>query len=274
MKCSLVCTHIANCDYPIWRAWLEKYHSWFDEIIICWDLSFRFPIFSSFIQGSLSHLPNIKFLDPIERDLGTEDWRNKSTNEMLKVTTGDWVVSIEQDWLAKDWGRLLSKTEEAMKEAEIVGWLNPTNYPYVHPAYWFIKRSALEETSKDFSPHPEINGMDHFGLITKEIIDKGGRLLSLKDLGFETNIVSSEKTDCFHLGGVNQHFLNGINDPNYQFHRGEIFYVYNWWSMKAPIKQSPKFMEMMKKMDLKLRNIYLKVNPETDGWSKFFDFKI
>ena len=73
MSKTLLVTHIANVDYPLFRFWLEKYHSWFDEIIIYWDLSFRFPILSSFMQQSLSHIPNIKFLDPVERDLGTEE---------------------------------------------------------------------------------------------------------------------------------------------------------------------------------------------------------
>ena len=227
MKKSLLVTHIGNIDYPIFRQWLEKYYSWFDEIIIYWDLSFRFPILLSFMQQSLSHLPNIKFLDPVERELGVDDWRDKATKEMLNHATGDWIISIEQDWLAKDWDRLLEVSEQTMKECDLFGWYNYTNFPYIHPAYFFIKRELLEKTSKDFSPHQEINGSDHFAMITHDAIQQGGKLLKLQDIGFNAQIINATDTDCFHLGGINQSYLNGLNDPNHQFHRGIIFIVYN-----------------------------------------------
>ena len=265
MKKSLIVCHIANIDYPLWRAWLNKYYTWFDEIIIYWDLSFRFPILSAFMQESLSDIPNIKFLDPVERDLGAEDWRHKGTTEMLKHATGDWIISIEQDFVSRNWNKFFTNAESMMQTSDMFGFLNMTNSPYIHPACFFIKRDLLEKTSKDFSPHPETNGFDHFAMITQDAKALGAKVLPM-NLNFE--VVPA--ADAIHLGSINQHYLNGLNDPNYQFHRGEIFMVYNYYSMKAKVEQSPLFMDMMQKMDKKLRNIYLNIDPETSPWRDFF----
>lgn len=265
MKKSLLVTQISNCDYPLYRQWLEKYHLWFDEIIIYFDISFRFPIFSSFIQSSLSHLPDMEFIDPIEFDRETRDWRDTSTNEMLKHATGDWVISIEQDWFTKDWDRLLETSEKMMNQFDLFGWWNETNSPYIHPAFWFMKREALEKTSKDFSPHPEINGADHFSTITQEALKNGLKVGKIQDFGYETNVLTPEKTDAFHLGGVNQNFLNGLTD-GYNFHRGELFNIYNYETLKVkPLH--PIYEEMVQKLAVKLNGMY----PEVDkNWEQFF----
>lgn len=268
MKPDLLITWIKHTDYPIFRLFLSRYREFFGRIIIYFSEHNRFPYFDHFIQKSLSKLDCI-FLDPVLTDWSREDWRNKSTNEMLKYSQSEWVCSIEQDFFCKDWNSLLFKTQEAMKENDLVGWLNPTNYPYVHPAYWFVKRSVLEETSKDFSPHPEINGLDHFGMITKEIIDNGGRLTSLKDMGLETELINSDKTDCFHLGSVNQNYLEGLKSE-YVFHRPDWFYIYNFYSMRADVSQDSQFMELMRKIDSKLKLQISDINPETDSRSKFY----
>jgi len=277
MKKSLCVSWISNCDYPIFRQWLEEYHAWFDEIIIYWDLSFRFPIFSSFMQQAIYNSISsdffsenkLIFLDPVPRDLSS-DWRHSAAIEMLKYATGDWIVSIEQDWFSKDWQKLFTASEEAMRKSELFGWYNLTNYPYIHPAYWFIKRELLEKTSKDFSPHPEINGADHFSMITQDAMKLNAKILTLQDMGIEANVLQSSLIHSFHLGGVNHAYLNGLDDPNFKFHRGEIFYVYNYYSMKANVKQSPLFMDIMKKMDSKLKNIYPNIDPEKSEWQPFF----
>ena len=253
MKKSLIVCHIANVDYPLFRDWLGQYKWWFDEIIIYWDIAFRFPILSAFMQQSLSYIPNIKFLDPVERQLGVDDWRDKATNEMLKHVTGDWIISLEQDFVSKNWSKFFTNAESMMQVSDMFGFLNMTNSPYIHPACFFIKRDLLEKTSKDFSPHPETNGSDHFAMITQDAKALGAKVLPMDSLNFEVK----PEADAIHIGGINQAYLSGLNDPNHQFHRGEIFMAYNYWSMKADVEQSPLFMDMMQKMDRKLRNIYL-----------------
>ncbi|SRR6266581_5066497 len=270
MKKSLIVCWISNNDYPLFREWLEKYHSFFDEIIIHWDIMFRFPFYNAFIQSSLSHIPNIKFLDMVQRELGVDDWRHAATTEMLRHATGDWIISIEQDWFSKDWDRLLNASEQAMKNSDLFGWYNPTNFPYIHPAYFFIKREMLEKTRKDFSPHAEINGADHFAMITRDALDNGAKLIKLQDLGFVTDKLDPRETDCFHLGGVNQNYLDF--DVRFQanaIHRPEIFSVYNHFSRKANVDQSPYFMSIMDKVSPRLVEM-TQIDPELSDWRKFF----
>ena len=262
MTKSLLVTWIANCDYPLFRLWLEKHHTRFDEIIICFDISFRFPIFSSFMQSSLSHIPNIKFFDPVTRDLGNDDWRDKSTRFMVEQSTGDWLFSIEQDWVSKDWEKLFAVTEEAMKTNDLIGWWQPAGN-YIHPAYWVMKREALEKTKKDFSAHAPY---DHFGWVTKEAEDLGLKITSLQDLGINCDV--NLQADSFHIGGINQNFLEGLRE-DYQFHRGEIFAVYNYWSMKALVSQSSEFIARSELLQERLKKLYPVVVPELSSWKEF-----
>lgn len=271
MRKSLLVTWIANNDYPLFRAWLEKYHSWFDEIIICWDIAFRFPFYNAFIQQSLSHIENIKFLDCPPRDLGIDDWRNQATNYSLAHASGDWICSIEQDWFSKDWPRLLEKTQQAMNESELTGWLNPTIKSYFHPAYWFMKRELINRIGADFGPHSEINGCDHFGMMTYKAQDINASIHPIQEYGIKTEIATPDTTDVFHLGGVNQNYLDFEQRlKSNTIHREQIFYVYNYWSMKANVPQNPEFMERMKLVDATLRSRNPQINPETDGWNNFF----
>jgi hypothetical protein len=259
MKKSLIVTWITACDYPLFRQWLETYHTYFDEIIIYWDVQFRHPFYWAFMQESLAKLPNITFLDPVEYTYGEQDWRNVSTNELLKHATGDWIISIEQDWFCRNWPELFTAMNHSMDESDMFGWWNPTNNPYVHPAFWGIKRALLEKTAKDFSPHPEINGSDHFAKITYDVLALGAKIDKY------TGDVLPESLH-FHLGGVNQNYLNGLQE-GFQFHREEIFYVYNRKSMEI---LSP-MMPLMKRIHEKLSVSYSETWPIiVPRWEKFF----
>ena len=68
--------------------------------------------------------------------------------------------------------------------------------------------------------------------------------------------------DCFHLGGVNQNYLEGLKEE-YSFHRPEIFHVYNYWSTKVK-PQDPQFFELCMKIEKKLNLV-----PNIE-WDKFF----
>lgn len=281
MKPDLLICWTKHCDYPIFRATLMKYRDWFGKVIIYFSEHNRFPYYDHFIQDSLKEYSNYYhqysfhntlFLDPTFTDWSIEDWRNHATNEMLKHSDSEWVCSIEQDWFSKDWKKLFTVMEDAMKHDDLIGWMNYTNNPYIHPAFWFIKRELLEKTQKDFTPHLEINGADHFAMITYDAQRLGAKVVGIQDLGFETNIVSPEKTDCFHLGGVNTNYLN-FNDlfKTNNIHRTELFYVYNYWSMRLPVLQSLHFQSTMEHVDTMLESMFgEKINPETSEWSKFF----
>jgi len=261
MKKSLIISWISSCDYPLFRVWLEKYHGYFDEIIIYWDIQFRHPIFWAFIQQSLSHLPNIRFIDPVPYEYGVGDWRSTATNELVRHATGDWLISIEQDWFCKDWDSLFRSMDESMKHYDMFGWWNPTNNPYIHPAFWGIKRELFEKTNKDFSAHPEINGSDHFAMITYDA-EKLGANIDKYGGDFHPDSL------CFHLGGVNQNYLNGLTN-GFEFHRPEVFAIYNYECGLANVKQDPRFLELSEDIEAKLLS-QLPVDIGNNQWTKFF----
>lgn len=252
MKPDLIVTQIAHCDYPIFRAWLAKYRDRFAKVIIYFSHQNRFPIFAHFMQEALQGL-DIIFLDPTPTNWSTQDWRNVSTNYMLKYSDAPWVCSIEQDWFCKDWDKLLDATFKAMETHDLIGWWQENNN-YIHPAYWFIKRETLEQTNKDFSAHGKY---DHFGWITEDVGKE--RILTLQEMGFNCQVESS--ADCFHLGGVNQNYLEGLK-PEYVFHRPQIFSAYNKASTEVSVRQSPRHLELCHKIAEKL--------PVPIGWEEFF----
>lgn len=265
----LVC-HIKHCDYPIFRGWLRKHRDFFGKIVIYWSEHFRHMYYDKFIQEDLSDLKDIVFLQNIEYKYGVEDWRNIATNYMLKETVSQWVCSVEQDFFTTDWDKLLKSVEEASKTYDILGYMGRDHQQeyqgylkghYVHPAFWFIKRSLLEKTSKDFGAKPD-EGYDHFGRITRDVMKLNVPIWWTQENGFP------EET-TFHQGGINFNYLEGLK-PDFKFHRPDLFYIYNWWGMKAKVKQSPEFMELMRKIDgiLKLQNP--SINPETDSRAIFY----
>ena len=262
MKKSLIVSHITACDYPLWRQWIRTWGvNYFDEIIIYMDVQMRYPFYWAFVEQDLAQFPEIKFLDPVPVE---KDWRATSTTELLKHATGDWIFSIEQDWVCRNWGEHFGAMSESLNNSDFFGWWNPTNNPYIHPSYFFIKRELLEKTSKDFSAHPEVNGSDHFGTVTYDVKNIGGKIMSLQDLGYTCDF--SSNSNCFHLGGVNQNVLNAFT-PDFEFHRPEAFSVYNYKSMTGVIPQHPRFMETMRKINEKLPPSI----ENLEKWGKFFE---
>lgn len=258
----LIITWIKHSDYQLFRKFLRTHRDFFGKVIIYFSEHFRHMYFDKFIQQDLSDL-NIIFLPNIEYKYGVEDWRNISTNYMLRLSDSDWVCSIEQDFFCQDWNKLLEATKKEMETSDLIGWWQP-NGKYIHPAYWFMKREFLERTNKDFAAH---DGFDHFGWITQDTIANDGKIKSLQDMGFNCDVAPN--ADCFHLGGVNQNYLEGLK-PEYVFHRPEIFYVYNYWSMRAPVIQSENFYNLCKQIDEKLRDKFPNIDPKMDEYKKFF----
>lgn len=267
MKKSLCLSWISACDYPLFREWIRKWGvNFFDEIIIYWDVQFRHPFYWAFIQQDLSQFPEIKFLDPVDYGFGVGDWRHAATTELIKHATGDWLCSIEQDWFTDNWEKLFSGTQKAMETSDMFGWMNPTNNRYIHPSYFFIKREVLEQTNKDFSAHPEINGSDHFAMITYQAQAAGIKVLSLQDLGYTCDF--SPDANCFHLGGVNQNYLNGMTE-GYQLHRPEAFLVYNYLCRQANIPQDDKFLAISQDIEAKFLPKF-DLNIRRNDWGRFF----
>lgn len=266
MKPDLLICWIKHADYPIFRATLRKHRDFFGKIIIYWSEHFRDDYFDKFIQRDLEDLGNIEFLPNIEYQYGIEDWRNIATNHMLKYTTSEWVCSVEQDWFSRDWDQLLEIVAKKMETHDLIGWdAECEDGIYIHPAFWFIKRSVLEQTRKDFSARDRL---DHFGWITRDVQKIGGKIFGLEwDGGL--NCSPNAKAHSFHLGGVNQNYINGLQE-GFVFHRPEVFMIYNYWCRKTNVTQDPKFTALSLKIEAKLRRDFPDLDLEDNPWVKFF----
>ena len=190
MKPDLIITQIKHCDYPIFRGFLMSHRDWFEKVIVYFSEHNRFPYFDHFIQDSLKNL-DITWADPVFINWGVEDWRNVSTNELLKYSEAEWVCSIEQDWFARDWNKLWEAVQEASKTADYMGWWQENN-KYIHPSFWFAKRELLDKTRKDFSAKPP---HDHFGLIYEDVKKLGGRVKTLQEMEYDIGSLNDKRKE-------------------------------------------------------------------------------
>ncbi len=262
MRPDLLITWIKHCDYPLFRKYLRDYRHKLNKVIILFSEHNRFPYFDHFIHEALKDL-DITFIDSAKLDWGTQDWRNIATNKMLEYSDSEWVCSIEQDFFADDWEKLWGTVDDLFRTSEHFGWKamqgsqphqEYLTLEYVHPSFWFIKRDLLEKTDKNFSADQGL-GADHFGLVVRDVIKLGVTPVYLQDIGY----VEWEK--AFHLGGVNQNYLEGMKE-GFTFHRPEMFSSYNYWSQKIET-QDPRHLELCKQIATKL--------PEPDQkWEQFF----
>jgi hypothetical protein len=260
----LVCW-IKHCDYPLFRRFLRRHRSRFAKVIIYWSEHFRNMYYNRFIEKDLADL-NITFLQNIPYKYGYEDWRNIATNLMLKSSDSEWVCSIEQDFFTRDWDKLFALVDKARETNDLVGWgakAGIKNF-YIHPSFWFMKRSVLEQTRMDFSA---TQGEDHFGLITRDAENLKAKIYCIeRDGGLRCDV--SSDADCFHQGGINQNYLQA--DENYAYHRTELFYIYNWWSLRAGVQQNQEFNDLMVKVEGILKRRFPDIDPQDPEWSVFY----
>lgn len=265
MNADLLIQHSIYCVYPLWMKHLQKHRGRFQKVILYpsdhnREVSFKDYLYET-IQETWVKDHTIDWTTP------GIDWRQAETEPMLPLSDTEWIYFTEPDWIVKDYVNFYDKVEEAMKDADVIGWLNPTNFPYIHPSCFFIKREVLEKTQKDFRAHPEINGCDHFAMITADVKKLGGKIVSLQDLGFNCDV--SPDADCFHLGGLTSNYIDGILNPSFEFHRPEIFAVYNYECRNLGLNLPEKFLELsqdieqilLSRVDVSLRN---------NQWTKFF----
>ncbi len=260
---SQYCTH---CDYPCWRANLAKHRDKFNKVILYPNEYYRDLDLKAFAKEVLKET----WVENHVIDWTTPgiDWRQAEVIPMLELSNSEWVYFNEQDWFVKDYDRFYESIFKAMRYgADAIGWLNPTHFPYLHPSCFFVKRELLNKTQLDFRAHTEINGCDHFAMITKDLKKLGAKIVTLQELGFNCDV--SPDADCFHLGGLTSNYVDSYN-PNFQFHRPEIFSVYNSLSQTAPVVQSGKYLTLSSAIEKELVERNFWSNPEESNWRKFF----
>lgn len=267
MNADLLIQHSIYIDYPVWRLNLQRHRDKFNKVIIYPSDHNREHSFKPFLEEQLKETwVNDHTIDWTTPGI---DWRQAETEPMLPLVESEWVYFNEPDWFIKDHNKFYNLIEDAMKEADAVGWLNPTNFPYLHPASFFVKKSILDKTNLDFRAHPEIPGCDHFAMITRDLEKMGAKIISYQDLGMNCDDFSLP-LDAFHLGGLTSNYIDSHN-KDYKFHRVNEFYVYNWWSRQVPVPKNLEYLNLSSKAEeLVKQQLTEEINPQTSKWAEYF----
>lgn len=199
-------------------------------------------------------------------DYGIQDWRQAETDPCIARSDAEWLFFNEQDLFIKDWDKFWDDVEKAMVYSDAIGLWNPTHFPYLHPSCFFIKRELFEKTNKDFRAHPEINGGDHFCMLTRDIERLGGKITTLQDLGYV------EWEDMFHLGGLTYVYQDWRGDGTDAFgvKNLETFAVYNYMLRQADVVQNDNFLMLSHNVEQKLLEKIGPVDFVNNKWTKFF----
>lgn len=250
-------------DYPILRAHLAKYRDRYNKIIIYPSRHHGYLDVESFVKRVLPET----WVEPVAIDYAKEDWRQAETMPMLPHSESDWLFFTEPDFFVRDWDKFYEDVEKAMQYSDMIGWWNPTHFPYIHPSCLFIKREILEKTSKDFSAHPGVNGSDHFAMITADVKRIGGKITTLQELGYV------DYKDAFHLGSLTytyQDWRGGTETDRVGAASPEAFMVYNYWLRKAAVEQSPEFIDLSLQLEKFFMPRFSELNLENNKWLDFY----
>lgn len=250
------------CDYPLYRAMLTKYRDKFNKIILYPSRHHGVTDLENFLKQQFPET----WVKPVEIDYGIQDWRQAETEPCLALSDSEWVLFMEQDFFVKDWDKFWQDIEKAMETADVIGWWSASNFPYVHPCFLLIKREILDKTKKDFRAHPEINGCDHFAMITRDAEELGAKIVKLQDMGY------TNWEDAMHLGGLTYPYQNWKGDGTDHFGVGnpEAYYTYLYWARQAPVNQSPEYTTLSLEIEARLKELFPIFRPEDNIWVDFF----
>lgn len=222
MKISAIISWPDSFDFPIFRKNLSLLQKEVDEIIVCFNQHGNYSL-RLFLKDLM---PNVKILD-VENANGSYqgDWRNKSTKYMIDNATGDYILSLEQDFFIKDYPHFFNTVKNS--KTDIVCFMETNR---MHPAFLLVKKDLVKDPGLDFSVMGQ--GMDHFALVTKAL--KNYSYSSLESLG----LVGKE--DWYHLRGLTDNYFA----PKPYFSLDE-FYTYNIRCLNSDIPQIKYWYDLM-----------------------------
>lgn len=250
-------------DYPIYRQLIRKYRNKFNKVILYPSRHHGQVDLEEFLKRSLPETwvtgHTIDWTTP------NIDWRQAETEPCLELSSSEWILFLEQDFFVKDWDILFEQVESLMEESDLIGWWQDSAFSYVHPCFLLIKRSLLEKTKKDFRAHPEINGCDHFAMITHDALELGAKIITLQGLGY------TPWEDAFHLGGLTYPYQDFKGDDTiFGVGSPEAFRTYNYYAAKAPVEQSLDWLDLSSRVEAVLSKKFPIFKPEDSIWAKFF----
>lgn len=257
------------CDYPLYREWLNKYRDKFDKVILYPSRQHGHIDLEKFVQEELKETwVNGHTIDWTTPGI---DWRQAETEPCLERSEAEWIWFQEADFFCKDWDKLFTDIEKAIETSDMIGLWSPSHFPYIHPSCLLIKRELLDKTNKDFRAHPEIDGSDHFAMITKDAIDLGAKITTLQDMGY--NCSMSPDADCFHLGGltyVYQDWHGGTEEDHIGSRSPEAFMVYNYMMKLAEVEIDRRFVDLSWEIHDFFVSRFPKLDFENNPWRRFF----
>lgn|SRR3990167_112725 len=228
----------SHVDFPYFRWMLDWDRSLFNGVHMCFSPGAPDRDITPFVRSNV----NASFVDPID---DSDDWRDRAVHSLLESSKAEYVVFIEQDFLIKDihfWHKVLSQ------DTEMILYLEDQR---IHPAFALVKRSLVEETSKDFSAHPPES--DHFGRFFRELKNLPVTWLSLTDVvdgGTGAAYHGGIDRTFVHLAGTTQNYSCFRDDqPLYQPNN---FLAYNHGVRSLPVVQEAGFLQLCSDIESKL----------------------
>lgn len=233
VKPDIILTHPTHQDYPLWRYYMRKYRSFFNNIFVVWHHAFAEWNYVREIQSYMKK-EKVKFLH-VPRISRGQDWRDVSVNLALPHCSASHVLFLEQDVIYHNedfWTILLEKSYP------VVGWKENSTTSRFHPSFLLVERKVIHQTSKYFGVKHGV--YDHFTKISmdlEELVD----IVYLKDIGLEI------PTDWEHIRGCgyDYHKIQARGGP--PLNRKNNFKYFNQLSLDVDIERHPHFVPVLQK---------------------------
>ena len=152
-----------HLDYPLHRQFLHDNRKKFSKVIVAFTNMNTGVDYRDWLSQEMNRDGIITI--SVRGAAGNEDWRNVAIQEALAYSDAEWVWFTEQDFFPEPnmWNEL-QETLEMYPIVDVIGVRQDTR---LHPCCLFIKRTILNDTSRDFSANPPSH--DHFGQIEKDL---------------------------------------------------------------------------------------------------------
>lgn len=222
-KFDVIVTWPRNADYPVWRKFLRDNRAGFNDVFIVYMQPNQGHNYMPFVIEATDQDRVANILSPHLQP--GEDWRSVAVNTALEHSKAEWVWFTEQDFYPKPgfWDDVAKAIEDG---CDVVGVLDGDR---LHPCSLMIKRSMLDQTSKNFGVIP--NRGDHFGIIQTD----------LAVLHAKTAIISADRYKHYAGMSHNWRLLSDGIEPNY---KKEEFLGYLKESLECGIELEPTWEEI------------------------------